>query len=267
VGTVKDMYKRYYAYGDAAEQTVSTGQKYRYTGKPFDDEGAFDLYYYGARYYDPRLGRFIAVDPSASKYPSGSPYAYTLDNPLNYNDPDGKGSRPSGSQDVIQRRDVQQDNWFVNQNLIDAKVLLDQGLDKARTGTLTALDFVSDQSGKAAIVGLTLSYSFAHADRPVIAGYFAAIGTGAMVTQVGAELGKNILGEGDLKKTIILGATAAVSRGSSAGIEELGLDKTSTLLLRNFTDAVIDLLGFSIQKNIVPETKHQDEEDEEVDQP
>jgi len=62
VGTVKDMYKRYYAYGDAAEQTVSTGQKYRYTGKPFDDEGAFDLYYYGARYYDPRLGQFIAVD-------------------------------------------------------------------------------------------------------------------------------------------------------------------------------------------------------------
>ncbi len=88
-GTVKDTYKRYYAFGDAAQQTVSTDQRYRYTGKPFDDEGAFDLYYYGARYYDPKLGRFIAVDPLAGKYPSWSPYAYTLDNPMNLLDPDG----------------------------------------------------------------------------------------------------------------------------------------------------------------------------------
>jgi len=88
-GTVKDNYKRYYAFGDAAQQTVSTDQRYRYTGKPFDDEDAFDLYYYGARYYDPKLGRFIAVDPLAGKYPEWSPYVYCMNNPLMYVDPNG----------------------------------------------------------------------------------------------------------------------------------------------------------------------------------
>jgi len=74
---------------DGADQTVSTGQKYRHTGKPFDDEGAFDLYYYGARYYDPRLGRFISIDPASSIYPGLSPYVYAGNNPLKYFDLDG----------------------------------------------------------------------------------------------------------------------------------------------------------------------------------
>jgi len=88
-GTVKDTYKRYYAFGDAAQQTVSTGQRYRYTGKPFDDEGAFDLYYYGARYYDPKLGRFIAVDPYFAVAPAMSPYTYASNNPLSRIDASG----------------------------------------------------------------------------------------------------------------------------------------------------------------------------------
>jgi uncharacterized protein RhaS with RHS repeats len=48
------------------------------------------LYYFGARYYDPGVGRFIGVDPLADKYPSWSPYHYTLNNPLRYLDPDGR---------------------------------------------------------------------------------------------------------------------------------------------------------------------------------
>ena len=71
------------------EQT-STNQAYKYTGKPFDDEGGFDLYYYEARYYDRAGQRFISVDPLAGKYPGWSPYVYTLGNPLKYVDPDGR---------------------------------------------------------------------------------------------------------------------------------------------------------------------------------
>ncbi len=69
-GVVKDKYKRYFAYGGGASQTVSTGQKYQYTGQPYDDDGAFGLYYYGARYYDPVLGRFTSRDPKVPKCPS-----------------------------------------------------------------------------------------------------------------------------------------------------------------------------------------------------
>jgi RHS repeat-associated protein len=89
-GTIKDKHSRYYAFGASASQTVSTNQAYRYTGKPFDDEGTFDLYYYGARYYDPVLGRFITIDPRLEKFPSWSPYTYALDNPLKLVDPNGQ---------------------------------------------------------------------------------------------------------------------------------------------------------------------------------
>jgi hypothetical protein len=41
-GVVKDKYKRYFAYGGGASQTVSTGQKHQYPGQPYDDDGAFD---------------------------------------------------------------------------------------------------------------------------------------------------------------------------------------------------------------------------------
>jgi len=35
-------------------------------------------------------GRFLSVDPHAANYPSISPYAYSLNNPVKYLDPDGK---------------------------------------------------------------------------------------------------------------------------------------------------------------------------------
>jgi len=45
---------------------------------------------FAGRYYDAAVGRFLQVDPHASKYPSWSPYVYTLNNPLRFLDPDGK---------------------------------------------------------------------------------------------------------------------------------------------------------------------------------
>ena len=57
-GTVKDWYHTS-SFGVPTGQTVSLNQKYRYTGKPFDEDGGIDIYYYGARYYDPMLGRFL----------------------------------------------------------------------------------------------------------------------------------------------------------------------------------------------------------------
>ncbi len=42
------------------------------------------------RYYDAGIGRFLIPDPKANKYPNISPYAYCLNNPLKFNDPDGE---------------------------------------------------------------------------------------------------------------------------------------------------------------------------------
>jgi RHS repeat-associated protein len=62
----------------------------RFTGQIQDEETG--LYYYGARYYDPELGRFIQPDTiisDLSNPQSFNRYAYTLNNPLRYTDPDG----------------------------------------------------------------------------------------------------------------------------------------------------------------------------------
>jgi RHS repeat-associated protein len=65
------------------------------TGQRLDDTG---LYYYGARYYDPAIGRFISVDPVIANVYNPqviNPYSYCLNNPLRYIDPTGHISQPA----------------------------------------------------------------------------------------------------------------------------------------------------------------------------
>jgi len=60
---------------------------YKFNGKELDD--ATGMYYYGARYYDPRISIFVSVDPLAEKYPGWTPYHYVHNNPINMVDPTG----------------------------------------------------------------------------------------------------------------------------------------------------------------------------------
>jgi RHS repeat-associated protein len=81
----------YYPFGAELRSTVNDDQaaNLRFTGKELDKESHIGLYYFGARYYDPEVGRFLGVDRFADKYPSMSPYQYAANNPLKFIDING----------------------------------------------------------------------------------------------------------------------------------------------------------------------------------
>jgi RHS repeat-associated protein len=70
------------------ERNNSWKTPYKFNGKELDEETG--LYYYGARYMDPRTSVWLSVDPLAEKYPTVSSYVYCVDNPIKFIDPDGK---------------------------------------------------------------------------------------------------------------------------------------------------------------------------------
>ncbi len=82
----------YSAFGQSRYTSSSTAfpVSKRYASQVLDEETG--LYYYGCRYYDPQLGRFVQPDsmiPDDFNPQSYDRYAYSLNNPLKYVDPDG----------------------------------------------------------------------------------------------------------------------------------------------------------------------------------
>ena len=64
---------------------------YLFNAKEFDEETG--LYYYGARYYEPRVSLWISTDPMQEKTSNITTYAYCINNPVAYIDHDGKFSK------------------------------------------------------------------------------------------------------------------------------------------------------------------------------
>ncbi|PIF33120.1 RHS repeat-associated protein [Flavobacterium sp. 9] len=70
-----------------------TNNKYKFSGKELQDENIggnqLNLYDYGARNYDPALGRWMNVDNMSEKFHFSSPYVYVNNNPIINVDLDG----------------------------------------------------------------------------------------------------------------------------------------------------------------------------------
>jgi RHS repeat-associated protein len=112
---------------------------YRFTGKELDEETG--LYYYGARYLDPRASRWLSADPAVGEYLPEAPvneearkrngnlpgmggiynyvnlhvYHYAGNNPVKYTDPDGRIVLPIIAQYTMQGQ-VWSDNFIPPNN-------------------------------------------------------------------------------------------------------------------------------------------------------
>ena len=69
------------------ERNNTWNTPYLFNAKEFDEETG--MYYYGARYYEPRLSLWMSCDPLQEKNPNMCSYVYCINNPTRYIDPTG----------------------------------------------------------------------------------------------------------------------------------------------------------------------------------
>ena len=154
----------YYPFGSRWNTTASLtdqSNRFRYNSKeeqsslyPASVRNAVSYIDYGARQYDPVLGRWFAQDPLLEKYYGISPYAFCGNNPIRYEDVDGEdlvdkaaGYFIGGVANVVPGTGFMRD-WYSPDNSADynsalrrtdnAAAALGVGMIKAGSGSMAA---------------------------------------------------------------------------------------------------------------------------------
>ena len=192
----------------------------KFTGKERDEEHSLNWDFFGARYYDAEIGRWMSVDPLANIAPELSPYQYSRNNPVLLFDPDGKSDPLTISlfaARVVASLSTTLSNSNIGQALttrinvpgkIDITVgeaitsTVEQNLSKLPTQeqVVGALDQIEEVSGRAT-VGLSIAALATSVVPPVQEALAGAAGITATVNSV-AALGKATITQdsGDLAK-------------------------------------------------------------------
>ena len=112
-GTVEQRNDYYPSGALMATSTGGSVQPYKYNGKELERTAGLDLYDYGARWMDSKIGaRFTTIDPMCEKYYDVSPYAYCAGNPVNLIDPDGRII------DLSRMNDEEQEHFMSSVNVL-----------------------------------------------------------------------------------------------------------------------------------------------------
>jgi RHS repeat-associated protein len=207
----------YLPFGEEWNPTPGT-QPIRFTGKERDTETGLD--YFAARYYGSRVGRFTTTDPACITQENlvdpqrWNKYAYGRNNPLRFNDPDGRsptivtgliGAGIGGAAGFIGSvgtQFVRNDYSLSNFNLQDAGAA---ALGGAVSGGLAGLTLGASLVAEAGLAGVI-----------VVGGGSNAVG-GAVTRAVDSSAETRA---GDFKEIAIDIASGGVSGALGAGIEK-----------------------------------------------
>ena len=147
-GAVKDYYD-YYPFGQIQRSKgFCNGVRFKYTGKELDAHTGH--YYFGARYYDAGVGRWLSVDQYAEMYPFLSPYHYCGNNPLLFVDVNGDSIRVSET--------MLNDKALANYaSTVEGNKYLSQFAYNGQTITINGKTFTYNKSGKYSMQNLVFA--------------------------------------------------------------------------------------------------------------
>jgi RHS repeat-associated protein len=99
--------------------------RYGFNGKENDNEVkniSGSQQDYGMRIYDPRLGRFLSVDPLTSDFPWYSPYQFAGNKPIKFTDLDGEEEKLAGTEKTVTKTSAAQKTYTYEEILREANV-------------------------------------------------------------------------------------------------------------------------------------------------
>ncbi|NOS85708.1 MAG: hypothetical protein HOP31_11250 [Ignavibacteria bacterium] len=94
----------------------NANQRYKFTGKEKDKDLENNYDYFGARYYDNRIGRWNGVEPLLEKYLDVTPYQYGLLNPMRFLDFNGLDNYVFNENGYYVRTDKTEEKKLVIEN-------------------------------------------------------------------------------------------------------------------------------------------------------
>ncbi len=170
-GEIVQQYE-YDPFGQILSMSGTAETDYLFTGQEWDAES--ELYYYNARYYNPRLGRFISRDSVLGRDGdalSRNGYIYVKNNPLKYVDPSGNDAKKA------------QKKWWQNQTFNDTLNVLDNTfsfiLDIPTFGGVSRAKALSDKIDKEGLTTENLIMVYGNTIISTAAGTATALNVGA----------------------------------------------------------------------------------------